>query len=46
MSDTICRTYRQVSSSLSFSGREARLVQNVNTDYCGNLQLSATMTRK
>ena len=45
VSDATCGTYRPVSSSLTFSGREVRLVENVNTDYCGNIQLSGTLTR-
>ncbi len=44
-SDTTCGTYRPVSSSLTFDGDEARLVENVSTTYCGNIHLSGTLTR-
>ena len=44
-SDATCGTYRPVSSSLTFSGREARLVESASTDYCGNIHLSGTLTR-
>jgi hypothetical protein len=44
-SDPICGRYRPMGSSLTFSGREARLVENVGTDDCGNIHLSGTLTR-
>ena len=44
-SDPTCGRYRPMSSSLTFSGREARLVENAGTDYCGNIHLSGTLTR-
>ena len=44
-SDPTCGRYRPMRSSLTFSGREARLVENAGTDYCGNIHLSGTLTR-
>ena len=43
--DVTCGFYYPVSSSLTFSGDTARLVEHVGTDYCGNVSLSGTLTR-
>ena len=45
VSDETCGRYRPMSSSLTFSGREVRLVENAGSDYCGNVHLSGTLTR-
>ena len=44
-SDATCGRYYPVSGSLTFAGGQARLVENVTTDYCGNIHLSGTLTR-
>ena len=45
VSDATCGEYRTISSSLTFDAGEARLVENVSTDFCGNIHLSGTLTR-
>ena len=44
-SDATCGRYLPRSSSLTFADGTARLVENVSTDYCGNIHLSGTLTR-
>ena len=44
--DATCGELRPRSSSLTFSNGTAKLVQNVNTDRCGLLQMTATLTRE
>ena len=40
-----CGTIHPISGSLAFSGNQARLEESANTDYCGRIQFSATLTR-
>lgn len=44
--DDTCGVYRPVSSSLTFEGNVARLVENVDTTLCGAVHLSGTLTRR
>ena len=44
--DDTCGVYRPVSSSLTFEGNVARLVENVDTTICGAVHLSGTLTRR
>ena len=40
-SDATCGRYLPLSSSLTFADGTARLVENVSTDYCGNIHYPA-----
>ena len=40
-----CGTIYPISASLAFSGSQARLEESADTDYCGRIQFSATLTR-
>ena len=40
-----CGTANATSSTLTFSGNTARLVETLTTQYCGNLSVSATLSR-
>lgn len=43
--DPECGRITTTSSSLTFSGRNARYQETANTQYCGTLQISGTLTR-
>ncbi len=43
--DPNCGTITTTSTTLAFSGNTARYVENATSDFCGNLQLSGTLTR-
>ena len=43
--DPTCGRVTDAGGSVTFSGRTVRIVDNATTQFCGNLQLSGTLTR-
>ena len=43
--DETCGTLTTTSSTLTFSGSTARIAETATTEFCGNVQLSGTLTR-
>ena len=45
VSDPDCGTITTTSSTLTFSGRSARIYEAATTDFCGNFTITGTLTR-
>ena len=45
VSDETCGTLTTTSATLTFSGSTARITETATTEFCGNIQLSGTLTR-